>query len=1292
MSRPDTLLAWTGSNGQSYYRRLLPGGAVVWFDASGRHVQTENRLHQVTRFVYTTAGLLDSLVLPVPAGGTAPYYRFSYEQTSGRLTEVSAPGLAGGRRYTEINFGTQGINWIQDPDGAVASFGYDGVLPHRVTSRTDARGTRTDFAYRQWTNTLVGWTVGANTTQAATTQVWPQELQGSFGQAALLSLASTFVDGPRTDVGDTTRIWQDSLGAPSRIRDALGSETLVTRGDARFPALATQVDAPGGGAAAGSVPGSGPRQVSRAHYNARGNVDTTTVVNPLGDGQNAVTTYAYTNSAWPDFATQATSPTGIVSQTGYDALGNAVTQQVGSDSRRAVNAYYNAWGAVDSVRSAAAQARGERPSRYTYDGTLGNLASQTTPLGRTTSYTTDPLGRNTQVVSPVDSATATYNQQNITYDAADRVLSTTTTAAGQSVSVATVYDSAGLVLSTTRTMSPDTNHIGTMTVSYHYDALGRRTSETNPDLRSDSTAYDVAGNVVLQVTRRSSQFGPSNLTMAYDALGRLTRRITPSYSYFQRTRTDLNNVWTFSSQALDPDNPGNPRVISGDTATFTYDAAGGILTANNHDARITRTYLPGGALGTETQAIRTYTGANFTSHVYTVGYRYDRAGRRTVLKHPGILAPAAGQDSVVYGYDAATGALASVTDPMGAAFGFSYDWEGQLIGRAVPGGIAETTGYDADGRLIQRVLAGATAGTLFADTLVYDQRDKVVTARGTDKAQAIYTGLGTLRVWKGQVPGQFELNTNVIDPLANVASEDRRWVDDDAAYGKMHTFRAFHYEPHTGRQLQIDEYNTLDNSVTNQDVYEYDGAGNQDWHLGAHYGTSNSYGTRVMHERTASFFGADDRLRAVDRQRCLSQSYPAGGNIMAVTCGAWDETLGQDPSAFEEYRYDALGRRVLVRRRLYEVNGPCSGGYHTCNSGVERFVYDGDQLIWEIRSPEQPGDSPNVLEYDAAVGDFGGRVGYTHGGGMDAPLSVIRVGMNVGTMDIVPHANWRGMFAKGTFANGTTTQGSFQTNMIQWPGGNADAWHAPMAAGQPSYWFGSLIADQRDASGLMYRRNRMYDPATGRFTQEDPIGIGGGLNTYGFGGGDAVNFSDPYGLNCTDKNGHEIPCPPNSTPHVYAVSIGAAGAFLVGGNVNLGIAFNSRGFRLFANAGGSFGLGATASKVQVSREEGTLDNYAPLDQPYAFNGPGSLSIATPFFGYTRINSEKTADSCSHGCLLFDSNRRHTGDAASLGPGIAVLYNYTDGQVSSRVVSWLAPPYSAGFACAKAGIGCSNSNH
>ena len=67
-----------------------------------------------------------------------------------------------------------------------------------------------------------------------------------------------------------------------------------------------------------------------------------------------------------------------------------------------------------------------------------------------------------------------------------------------------------------------------------------------------------------------------------------------------------------------------------------------------------------------------------------------------------------------------------------------------------------------------------------------------------------------------------------------------------------------------------------------------------------------------------------------------------------------------------------------------------------------------------------------------------------------------------------------------------------------------------------SGWHGTLLEDKRDDAGTYYRRNRYYDPATNRFTQEDPIGLAGGLNAYGFADGDPVTYSDPYGLcpNC----------------------------------------------------------------------------------------------------------------------------------------------------------------------------------
>ncbi len=47
---------------------------------------------------------------------------------------------------------------------------------------------------------------------------------------------------------------------------------------------------------------------------------------------------------------------------------------------------------------------------------------------------------------------------------------------------------------------------------------------------------------------------------------------------------------------------------------------------------------------------------------------------------------------------------------------------------------------------------------------------------------------------------------------------------------------------------------------------------------------------------------------------------------------------------------------------------------------------------------------------------------------------------------------------------------------------------------------------------LVFVRASRYDAGTGQFTQQDPIGIAGGANVYGFAGGDPVNFSDPFGL------------------------------------------------------------------------------------------------------------------------------------------------------------------------------------
>lgn len=267
----------------------------------------------------------------------------------------------------------------------------------------------------------------------------------------------------------------------------------------------------------------------------------------------------------------------------------------------------------------------------------------------------------------------------------------------------------------------------------------------------------------------------------------------------------------------------------------------------------------------------------------------------------------------------------------------------------------------------------------------------------------------------------------------------------------------------------------------------------------------------------AHFYSGDGKLRAVDR-RTSTQS---GNEYQTV---------------WEEYRYDALGRRVWVRTQ-YECGGTMNDARCAMNP-VRRTIWDGDQALYEIQMQEAEAENDGIPTLTSALAGqaiypstLTGRVLHTYGPGIDQPLSVIRLGyVGRAPFAVIPLWDSNGRAPFLVFSNGGRCDPvNCGLNTI-WAVGNrpyGSKSNGYVYDGNPQYhvWLGNVMQDQHDASGLLYRRNRYYDPQTGRFTQEDPIGLAGGLNLYGFANGDPVGYGDPFGLSPCRASNDWANCP-----------------------------------------------------------------------------------------------------------------------------------------------------------------------
>jgi hypothetical protein len=94
----------------------------------------------------------------------------------------------------------------------------------------------------------------------------------------------------------------------------------------------------------------------------------------------------------------------------------------------------------------------------------------------------------------------------------------------------------------------------------------------------------------------------------------------------------------------------------------------------------------------------------------------------------------------------------------------------------------------------------------------------------------------------------------------------------------------------------------------------------------------------------------------------------------------------------------------------------------------------------------------------------------------DVPVLVTKEG----GPSFVPQPSWQGTFEDGTYIGGG------DVNSYTWPGRQQGFYMEPDARFATIYangWYGSIIDQGVESSGLIYLRNRYYDPGSGQFTR-----------------------------------------------------------------------------------------------------------------------------------------------------------------------------------------------------------------